>query len=125
MVVRHERGRPMHWQFTPYVFPVAASAVVSFAVAVPIWRRRPAPGSLAFSFRMLAMAAYDLWRERLDQYRVVLLVVVCCSDPYLYSHPDVYAFDTPVSWARRYFTDCRLNTVGGEHINSIWLEPIS
>src|SRR5260221_13379978 len=60
MVVRHERGRPMHWQFTPYVFPVAASAVVSFAVAVAIWRRRPAPGSIAFSLVMLAVAEWSL-----------------------------------------------------------------
>src|SRR5258708_29421364 len=60
MVVRHERGRPMHWQFTPYVFPVAASAVVAAVVAVAIWRRRPAPGSIAFSLLMLAVAEWSL-----------------------------------------------------------------
>src|SRR5258707_14781279 len=50
----------MHWQFTPYVFPVAASAVVSAVVAVAIWRRRPAPGSIAFSLLMLAVAEWSL-----------------------------------------------------------------
>src|SRR3979411_3173387 len=60
MVVRHEGGRPMHWQFTPYVFPVAASAVVSAVVALAIWQRRPAPGSIPFSLLMLAVAEYSL-----------------------------------------------------------------
>jgi PAS domain S-box-containing protein len=50
----------MHWQFTPYVFPVAASAVVSAVVALAIWQRRPAPGSIPFSLLMLAVAEYSL-----------------------------------------------------------------
>jgi PAS domain S-box-containing protein len=50
----------MHWQFTLDVFPVAASAVVSFAVAVAIWRRRPAPGAISFSLLMLVVAEYSL-----------------------------------------------------------------
>src|SRR5438132_5241374 len=50
----------MHWQFTFDVFPVAASAVVSAVVAVAIWRRRPAPGSIAFSLLMLAVAEWSL-----------------------------------------------------------------
>src|SRR5260370_19493806 len=60
MVVRHERGRLMHWQFTLDVFPVAASAVVSAVVALAIWRRRPAPGSIPFSLLMLAVAEWSL-----------------------------------------------------------------
>src|SRR5258707_12556996 len=50
----------MHWQFTPYVFPVAASAVVSAVVALAIWGRRPAPGSIPFSLLMLAVAGWSL-----------------------------------------------------------------
>jgi PAS domain S-box-containing protein len=50
----------MHWQFTPYVIPVAASAVVSAAVAIAIWRRRPAPGAISFSLLMLVVAEYSL-----------------------------------------------------------------
>src|SRR5258706_11749478 len=60
MVVRHERGRPMPWKFTPYVFPVAASAIVSAVVALAIWQRRPAAGSIPFSLLMLAVAEYSL-----------------------------------------------------------------
>src|SRR5260370_13796135 len=60
MVVRHERGRLMHWQFTLDVFPVTASAVVSAVVALAIWRRRPAPGSIPFYLLMLAVAEWSL-----------------------------------------------------------------
>src|SRR5260370_33116769 len=60
MVVRHKRGRLMHWQFTLDVFPVTASAVVSAVVALAIWRRRPAPGSIPFYLLMLAVAGWSL-----------------------------------------------------------------
>jgi PAS domain S-box-containing protein len=50
----------MHWQFTPDVFPVVASAVISAAVAGFIWRRRPAPGATAFCLLMLAVAQWSL-----------------------------------------------------------------
>src|SRR5215831_10551814 len=50
----------MHWQFTPYVLPVIVSAVVSAAVALAIWHRRPAPGSISFSLLMLAVAEWSL-----------------------------------------------------------------
>src|SRR5437660_8136870 len=60
MHIRHERGRLMHWQFTPYVFPVAASAIISAALALTAWYRRPAPGAIAFSLLMLAAAEYSL-----------------------------------------------------------------
>src|SRR6266700_3452908 len=50
----------MHWQFTPYVFPVMASAVVSAALASYAWHRRPAPGATSFSLLMLAVAGWSL-----------------------------------------------------------------
>lgn len=50
----------MHWQFTPYVFPVAASAIISAALVLTAWHRRPAPGAIAFSLLMLAVAEYSL-----------------------------------------------------------------
>ena len=50
----------MHWQFTPYVFPVLASAVVSAALALNAWHRRPAPGATSFSLLMLAVAEWSL-----------------------------------------------------------------
>jgi PAS domain S-box-containing protein len=50
----------MYWQFTPYVLPVIASAVVSAAVAGFIWRRRPAPGATSFCLLMLAVAQWSL-----------------------------------------------------------------
>lgn len=50
----------MHWQFTPYVLPVIASAVVSAAVAGFIWHRRPAPGATSFCLLMLAVAEWSL-----------------------------------------------------------------
>lgn len=50
----------MHWQFTPSMLAVASSAVVSAVVALAIWQRRPAPGSIPFSLLMLAVAEYSL-----------------------------------------------------------------
>src|SRR5947209_2756080 len=50
----------MHWQFTPYVFPVAASAIISAALALTAWYRRQAPGAIAFCLLMLAVAEYSL-----------------------------------------------------------------
>jgi PAS domain S-box-containing protein len=49
----------MHWQFTPYVFPVAASAIISAALARTAWNRRHAPGAIAFCLLMLAVAEYS------------------------------------------------------------------
>ena len=48
----------MHWQFTPYVLPVIASALISAAVAGFLWRRRPAPGATSFCLLMLAVTEY-------------------------------------------------------------------
>ncbi len=50
----------MHWQFIPYVLPVVASAVVSAALALAAWRRRPAPGATSFCLLMLAVAQWAL-----------------------------------------------------------------
>src|SRR5437868_14788144 len=50
----------MHWQFTPYVIPVAASAIISAALALTAWYRRHAPGAIAFSLLMLAVTEYSL-----------------------------------------------------------------
>src|SRR5258708_19310638 len=50
----------MHWQFTPYVLPVIASALISAAVAGFLWRRRPAPGATSFCLLMLVVAQWSL-----------------------------------------------------------------
>src|SRR2546425_675342 len=50
----------MHWQFTPYVFPLVASAVISAALALAAWHRRPAPGATSFSLLMLVVAEWAL-----------------------------------------------------------------
>lgn len=49
----------MHWQFTPYGFPMLASALISVLLAIAAWRRRPAPGALPFCLLMLAMAEWS------------------------------------------------------------------
>jgi PAS domain S-box-containing protein len=49
-----------HWQFTPEVFLVIVSAAISTVLAGFLWRRRPAPGSIAFSLLMLAVAEWSL-----------------------------------------------------------------
>src|SRR5438045_4878588 len=50
----------MHWQFTPYVIPVAASAIISAALALTARFRRHAPGAIAFGLLMLAVTEYSL-----------------------------------------------------------------
>src|SRR5438270_8602939 len=50
----------MHLQFTPYVFPVLASAAVSAVLACYAWSRRPAPGAISFCLLMLAVAEWSL-----------------------------------------------------------------
>ncbi|MBV9231297.1 MAG: PAS domain S-box protein [Chloroflexi bacterium] len=49
----------MHWQFTPDVFFVITSAVISAVVAGFLWRRRLAPGAIPFSLLMLAVAEWS------------------------------------------------------------------
>ena len=50
----------MRWQFTPYVFPVFAAAVISVWLALAAWRRRPTPGATPFSLLMLSVAQWSL-----------------------------------------------------------------
>lgn len=50
----------MHWHFTPYVLPVAASAVISAWLALAAWHRRHAPGATVFCLLMLAVAEWAL-----------------------------------------------------------------
>src|SRR5207248_5011351 len=50
----------MHWQFTPYVLFVVASAIISAALAFTASQRRPAPGAAPFSWLMLAVAEWSL-----------------------------------------------------------------
>jgi PAS domain S-box-containing protein len=50
----------MHWQFTPYMLPMIASAAVSAALAYFAWHRRPAPGATSFCLLMLAVAEWSL-----------------------------------------------------------------
>jgi PAS domain S-box-containing protein len=47
-------------QFTPYVLPVAASAVLMAALALATWRHRPAPGTISFCLLLLATAEWSL-----------------------------------------------------------------
>src|SRR5436305_13376917 len=50
----------MHWHFTLYVLPVAASAVICAWLAYIAWHRRPAPGAISFCLLMLAVAEWSL-----------------------------------------------------------------
>jgi PAS domain S-box-containing protein len=50
----------MHWQYTPYLFPLGIATVVSVVLALVAWRRRPAPGATAFVLLMLAVAEWSL-----------------------------------------------------------------
>jgi len=49
-----------HWQYTPYILPLLASAAISAVLALYAWRRRPAPGATAFALLMLAVAVWSL-----------------------------------------------------------------
>lgn len=50
----------MHWQSTPYVFPVVAAGMISAWLAFSAWQRRPAPGATLFSLLMLAVAQWSI-----------------------------------------------------------------
>lgn len=50
----------MQLQFTPYVFPVAATAVLLAVLALAAWRHRPAQGATYFCLLLLAMAEWSL-----------------------------------------------------------------
>jgi N-terminal 7TM region of histidine kinase len=49
----------MVWQFTTYTFLALASAVVSSALALTAWYRRPAPGAGPFCLLMLSMTVWS------------------------------------------------------------------
>lgn len=49
----------MHWQYTPYIWPLVLGAVVSAALACHTWRRRRATGARAFAALMLAVAEWS------------------------------------------------------------------
>ena len=50
----------MHWQFTPYVFPVILSTFVSATLAYFAWHRSSASGAISFCLLMLAVAEWSL-----------------------------------------------------------------
>jgi PAS domain S-box-containing protein len=50
----------MHWQSTPYVFPVVVAGMISAWLAFAAWQRRRAPGATLFSLLMLAVAQWSL-----------------------------------------------------------------
>jgi PAS domain S-box-containing protein len=55
--ITHEEGAMLlPYQFTPYMLPMLASAVFSFALAIYGWRRRAVPGALPFSILMTLVA---------------------------------------------------------------------
>jgi len=50
----------MHWQYSPYVIPLAIAGGISATIAVFAWRWRPASGATSFSLLMLAVAEWSL-----------------------------------------------------------------
>src|ERR1700686_4566756 len=58
--MKWERKRLMQLQFTPYVFPVVATAVLLALLALATWRHRTAQGAPYFCLLMLAMAEWSL-----------------------------------------------------------------
>jgi PAS domain S-box-containing protein len=50
----------MRWQSTPYVIPLIAAAIISAALAIHAWRRRPTPGAVTFAVMMLAVCEWTL-----------------------------------------------------------------
>jgi PAS domain S-box-containing protein len=49
----------MHWQYSPYVFPLVIAAAMSTALAIFAWRRRPASGAAPVTLLMLAVAMWQ------------------------------------------------------------------
>ncbi len=50
----------MHWDFTPYAWPLLASGVLSVALAVLALKRHPAKGALAFASLEFAVAVWAI-----------------------------------------------------------------
>jgi PAS domain S-box-containing protein len=50
----------MNWQYNPYVLPLVIAAALSAALALYVWRRRPAPGAGPLTLLILAVAEWSL-----------------------------------------------------------------
>ncbi|MCX7680745.1 MAG: GAF domain-containing protein [Anaerolineae bacterium] len=50
----------MAWQYTPYIFPLIATGLLSIGLALFSWRRRPVAGTTFFTVLMLAVAEWCL-----------------------------------------------------------------
>jgi PAS domain S-box-containing protein len=50
----------MHWQYTPYIWPLLASAAVMAALGMCAWRHRAVPGALPFTVLTLAIVIWSL-----------------------------------------------------------------
>jgi len=48
----------MHWQYTPYTLPLAASAALALVLAVFLWQRHQRPGATALSALMLGVVIW-------------------------------------------------------------------
>ena len=48
----------MSWQFEPYVFIVAPTAVIGLWFTIYLWRRRPATGTVSLTFTTLAISIW-------------------------------------------------------------------
>src|SRR5512146_3185441 len=51
----------MHWQYTPYMLPLAAVAVLALVLSHYAWRLRRAPGAVPLGILMLAAAAWAVF----------------------------------------------------------------
>jgi PAS domain S-box-containing protein len=50
----------MHWQYHPFLWPLAVAAAISIGLALFAWRRRWAPGAVSFTLLMLAVAWWSV-----------------------------------------------------------------
>lgn len=48
----------MTWQYTPYILPIIISALISFAVAYLVWKRRLIPGATPLMLMMLSIGGW-------------------------------------------------------------------
>ena len=51
----------MHWQYTPFVILILIALVISGALSVWGWHRRPAPGAAWFGMMMFAAFFFTLF----------------------------------------------------------------
>lgn len=50
----------MHWQYTPYVWPLLASAALSAVPGIYAWHHRTVPGATPFSLTMLLVVVWSV-----------------------------------------------------------------